>query len=72
MKDLQNILKEIVQLTTNIETNYPELYCFLNENPLTIPASNHPHIDKKIMEEYLDTLKQLLIHHLETHKNKNK
>jgi len=72
MKDLQNILKKIVQLTTNIETNYPELYRFLNENPLTIPAINHPHIDKKIMEEYLDTLKQLLIHHLETHKNNNK
>ena len=61
---------EVTQLTTNIETNYPELYRFLDENPLTIPAVNHPHIDKQIMEEYLNSLKQLIKHHLETHKSK--
>ncbi len=68
MNRLRDILKEITQLTGNIETNYPELYRSLDENPLTIPATNHPHIDKKIMEEYLESLKQLLKHHLETHK----
>ncbi len=69
MKDLHNILSEIIQLTTNIETNYPELYRFLDEDPMTIPATNHPHIDKVVMQEYLESLKQLLQHHLETHKN---
>lgn len=68
MNNLRNLLTEITQLTTNIETNYPELYRNLDENPLTIPASNHPHIDKQIMEEYLESLKELLNHHLETHK----
>ena len=70
MKDLHNTLKEITQLTTNIETNYPELYRSLDENPMTMPVSKHPHMDKEIMQEYLDSLKQLLKHHLETHKNK--
>lgn len=70
MKDLHNILREITQLTTNIETNYPELYRSLDENPMTLPVSKHPHIDKKVMQEYLESLKQLLRHHLETHKNK--
>ncbi len=70
MKDLHNILTEITQLTTNIETNYPELYRFLDENPMTLPVTNHPHIDKKVMQEYLESLKALLKHHLETHKNK--
>ncbi len=70
MKNLHGILTEITQLTTNIETNYPELYRSLDENPMTIPVSDHPHIDKKIMEEYLESLKQLLEHHLETHINK--
>ncbi len=69
MKDLHNILREIIQLTTNIETNYPELYRFLDENPMTIPATKHPHVDKVVMQEYLESLKQLLQHHLETHKN---
>ena len=69
MKNLHNILTEITQLTTNIETNYPELYRSLDENPMTIPISD-PHIDKRIMQEYLESLKQLFEHHLETHKNK--
>jgi len=70
MKYLHNILTEITQLTTNIETNYPELYRSLDENPMTIPTMNHPHIDKKVMQEYLESLKGLLKHHLETHNNK--
>ncbi len=68
MKYLHNILKEITQLTTKIETNYPELYRSLEENPMTIPATEHPHIDKIVMQEYLESLRQLLSHHLETHK----
>lgn len=67
MKNLRKLLTEITQLTTNIETNYPELYRSLDENPLTIPETDHPHIDKQIMESYLESLKQLLKHHLETH-----
>jgi hypothetical protein len=67
MKTLTKLLTEITQITTNIETNYPELYRSLDENPLTIPATDHPHIDKQIMENYLESLKQLLKHHLETH-----
>ena len=70
MKDLHHILNEITQLTLNIQTNYPELYRSLDENPMTLPVTNHPHIDKKVMQEYLESLKQLLEHHLETHKNK--
>lgn len=70
MKNLNNILTEITQLTTNIETNYPELYRTLDENPLTIPATDHPHINQQNMENYLESLKQLLKHHLETHKTK--
>lgn len=70
MKELNVLLTKITQLTNNIETNYPELYQFLDENPMTIPVSNHPHIDKTIMQEYLESLKQLLEHHIETHKTK--
>ncbi len=71
MKDLHNLLREISEITTNIETNYPELYRSLDENPMTIATSNHPHVDKMAMQEYLECLKQLLKHHLETHKNNN-
>ncbi len=69
MNNLKTVLSEIAQVTSTIEANYPELYQFLDENPMTIPATHHPGIDKKILQEYLESLKQLLMHHLETHKN---
>lgn len=68
MKKLHTLLTEITQLSTNIATNYPELYQFLNENPMTIPSVNHPEINEVVMQEYLRGLKDLLRHHLETHK----
>ncbi|WP_452229164.1 MULTISPECIES: hypothetical protein [unclassified Lacinutrix] len=71
MKDLQKVLSEITQLTNKIETNYPELYRSLDENPLTLPVSKQPHMDKKIMAEYLESLKQLLGHYIEEEKIKN-
>lgn len=68
MKELHKILNEIMHVTTKIETNYPELYRILDENPMTLPVKQHPHMDKKVMQEYLESLKVLLEHHLETHK----
>jgi hypothetical protein len=70
MKTLKDIQNQITKLTTNIETNYPELYKMLDENPITIPSKTHPEMNIKIMEDYLESLKQLLKHHLETHKSK--
>jgi hypothetical protein len=66
MNDIQNTLIEISQLTKTIETNYPELYQLLDDSPMEIPSESNPVIDKKIMQDYLDSLKQLLKHHLET------
>jgi len=68
MKKLHKILNEITQVTTNIETNYPELYRLLDENPMTLPVLQHPHMDKIVMQQYLESLKDLLEHHIETHK----
>jgi septation ring formation regulator EzrA len=65
MKNLQSILKEISEITTDIETNYPELYRSLDENPMTLATTNHPHVDKIAMKEYLESLKELLKHHSE-------
>lgn len=67
MKNLHKLFREITLLTTNIETNYPELYRYLDENPMTIPVNDHPDIDVETMQDYLKSLKELLRHHLETH-----
>jgi len=71
MKELHKILNEITQLTTSIETDYPELYRSLDENPMTLPVSKHPHIDKIVLQDYLDSLKELLEHYVEEEKIKN-
>lgn len=71
MKNLQEILVKITQLTQTIETQYPELYQFLDEDPITISTKLHPKLNKHDFQEYLESLNQLLEHHIETHK-KNK
>jgi hypothetical protein len=68
MKAIQDILKEITQVTNTIETNYPELYQFLDENPMTIPDVENPEIDKEIMLKYLGDLKHMLKQYAKTHK----
>lgn len=72
MKRLQELTKEINELTLKIEQEYPELYIYLDENPITIPCCEHPKIDTKTFSDYLDSLKQLLQHHIETHSKGNK
>ncbi|MGB3151931.1 MAG: hypothetical protein WBB27_14835 [Maribacter sp.] len=67
MKEERQILSEITTLTNKIETDYPELYRFLDENPMTIPSNKHPDLNKKTLEEYLEDLEVLLKHHMQTH-----
>jgi len=70
MKELQCVLREIVEITTTMETEYPELYRFLEENPMTIPTSGHPNIDEAALREYLKSLKGMLQHHRATRKKR--
>lgn len=69
MANLNNILAQIFKLTAKIETKYPELYKYLGENPVTIPSEDHPDINLTVMKNYLESLKSLLKHHIETHNN---
>lgn len=70
MENLQHVIQEISEVTTTIQTKYPELYRFIDENPMTVPKTQHPHIDKNVMEDYLESLNQLLKKYLETQKSK--
>ena len=70
MNKLQDIQTKIIKLTTKIEVNYPELYIMLDETPLTIPAINRPLIDMNVMEDYLESLKEILKQYITTHKRK--
>lgn len=67
MKQMQELNNEINKLTLKIEQEYPELYQFLGENPVTIPNGGQPKVDNQNLSEYLESLKQLLKHHIDSH-----
>ncbi|MDE3742567.1 hypothetical protein [Maribacter polysaccharolyticus] len=71
MENTDNLLREIAKLTTKMETDYPELYRYLDETPITLPIELHPKIDKNELEGYLDSLQELLRNYLKSHKKVN-
>lgn len=71
MNNPKDLIAEISRITTEIETKHPELYRYLDENPMTLPAMDHPEINKEVLEEYLQSLSQQLKHFLEAHRAEN-
>ncbi len=69
MNTSKNLIAKINELITNIETNYPEIYHFIEEQPITVPSSDHFETNEKALQDYLNSLSELLQHHKETHKN---
>ncbi len=67
MKNIHTLMQDLVLLTTQIETNYPELYNTLNETPLFLGESSAQGITTKELESYLNTLKEKLKHYIENH-----
>jgi hypothetical protein len=70
MKKIQKLMNEIVQITSNIESNYPELHRHLNETPITIGDCGPDEICTEDLENYLESLKKQLLNHIQTHKVK--
>ncbi|MDP2386224.1 MAG: hypothetical protein Q8M29_07620 [Bacteroidota bacterium] len=68
MKSLNKLMQDIIVLTTEIETNYPELYKNLEETPITICDTKEKTICLDDLKNYIETLKSQLQHHIETHK----
>ncbi|WP_179006717.1 hypothetical protein [Winogradskyella forsetii] len=67
MRTLQDLENQIITLTTSIDVNYPELYAKLDENPLTISDEIHPDMTISVMEDYLESLKEILKQYTKTH-----
>lgn len=60
MKTQQELLKEISDFTRMIESDYPEVYQYLDENPITIPIENQPEVNTEDLENYLQSLHDIL------------
>lgn len=60
-EDLERDLNlKIMQVTTEIKDNYPELMKFLEEMPVTIPDEQNMEITLKNLKSYYDSLNSLL------------
>ncbi|MDX1272672.1 hypothetical protein [Bizionia paragorgiae] len=64
MKTLHELLNKVTTLTMRLKTEYPELYVYLGEDPITIPSVSDPHMDATILKEYISSLKGMLKSHL--------
>lgn len=60
MKTEAELSKNIVKMTMTIRNEFPELMKYLGEMPETIPSSENPEINIKILQEYFDSLEDLL------------
>jgi hypothetical protein len=67
MKNVQQLTNEINDLTFKIEQEYPELYQYLDENPITISGDGDDKLLTRNFSEYLESLKSLLERHIESH-----
>ena len=67
MKNLNALMQNIIELTTVIETKYPELYKYLDETPLSIGKHPEKEISTTDLQSYLQVLKTQLEDYIETH-----
>ena len=60
MDTTHKLLIEILNITLVIKTKYPELYQYLDETPNTIPSGDNTKVDMIALENYLETLEDML------------
>ena len=68
MKTTEEFMQEIIQVSSHIETNYPELYKYLGETPINNAAPKIESEANENLSKYLETLKSLMQHYIETNK----
>lgn len=66
MRNIHQLMQEIIELTTEIQTQYPELNKFLDEAPLFLDNSQGKDISPSDLENYLNTLKEQLQDRIKT------
>ena len=60
MKTEAEINNNILRITGVIRSEFPELIKYLNEMPVSIPIDNSPEINIEILEDYLNSLLNLV------------
>ena len=61
MKSMHELNDDILKITMKIKAHHPELMKYISEMPDGNPDKNDPDLDRKMMSEYYESLKNLLI-----------
>lgn len=59
-KAISEINNEILEISTRILSNYPELHPYLNEMPVSIPDERNPELTLQQLTAYRDSISILL------------
>ncbi|TDP60927.1 hypothetical protein [Flavobacterium dankookense] len=70
MSSKDTLNSNILAITLKINNQYPELSKFLNEMPATIPNQENPEVNNHSLEQYYNSLVDLLKEYKETHQVK--
>ncbi len=65
MKTEKKINNKILKITLIIKEKYPELSKYIMEMPVTIPISENPEINSKILQDYYNSLEDMLDNYIE-------
>ena len=70
MKTKKQLDKAILEITMKIKEKSPELSKYILELPVTIPNTEDPKINNKILEDYYNSLNDLLKKYTENESTK--
>ena len=60
MKTEVILIEKIIAITSLIKEKHPELMGFMDEMPVTIPNENNPKLNLKTLNDYYNSLSDLL------------
>ncbi|MEQ8477180.1 hypothetical protein [Fulvivirga sp.] len=61
------LVQDIQKLLLKIETEFPELYAYLDEDPIALKGSLANTVTSNDLKDYLELLKQKLEHYKENY-----
>jgi hypothetical protein len=68
MKTEEELNADILKITMTMRDKYPELSKYISEMPITIPDESNPHINTKNLQNYYDSLNEILKKYAPNHK----
>ena len=70
METIEEMNQKILLKTLDIKANYPELSKFIEEMPITVPDLVNPKITLQNLNDYYDSLNDLVANYSSTHISK--